>query len=164
MHAENKVCIMAQPAVGHFAEMFEPAINHIDSNMEWIFWLCINGIFGPNDNFSDFAPMLPSIIKRADHAFKYKKNWRFEIDGKPLREYTYSYDMAKAMMWCYKNYSSEKIINVGSNEELSIEKIVEIISKNIGLNSSRITYDRSKPSGVMRKSMDNSKFIELSGF
>ena len=41
--------------------------------------------------------------------------------------------MAKAMMWCYKNYSSEKIINVGSNEELSIEKIVEIISKNINL-------------------------------
>ena len=122
-----------------------------------------NGIFGPNDNFSDFAPMLPSIIKRADHAFKYKKKLEVWGDGLPLSNYLF-YDMAKAMMWCYKNYSSEKIINVGSNEELSIEKIVENNFKKYRIDSSRITYDRSKPSGVMRKSMDNSKFIELSGF
>ena len=156
-----------ESSYGYFyaKRMFEPAIKSYRQQYGMDIIGCVpNGIFGPNDNFSDFAPMLPSIIKRAEHAFKYEKNLEVWGDGKPLREYTYSYDMAKAMMWCYKNYSSEKIINVGSNEELSIKEIVEIISKNIGLDSSRITYDISKPSGVMRKSMDNSKFIELSGF
>ena len=65
-----------ESSYGYFyaKRMFEPAIKSYRQQYGMDIIGCVpNGIFGPNDNFSDFAPMLPSIIKRADHAFKYKK-------------------------------------------------------------------------------------------
>ena len=72
--------------------------------------------------------------------------------------------MAKAFMWCYKNYSSSEIINVGSNEEKSIKEIVFYIADAIGLDRKEIEFDIEKPKGVFKKTMDNSKFITLSRF
>ena len=52
-------------------------------------------------------------------------------DGNALREYTFSEDMANAFLWCFKNYSSEKIINIGSDEERKIKEIVFYVAKAI---------------------------------
>ena len=156
-----------ESSYGYFyaKRIFEPAVRSYRQQFGMDVIGCVpNGIFGPNDNFSEFAPMLPSIIKRAANAIKKKEKLEVWGDGEPLREYTYSYDMAKAMMWCYKNYSSDQIINVGSSEEMKIRDIVEIICKNIGLNMDQVYFNTSKPNGVMKKSMDNSKFVELSDF
>lgn len=156
-----------ESSYGYFyaKRIFEPAIKSYRQQYGMDIIGCVpNGIYGPNDNFSDYAPMLPSIIRRSNEAMQ--NNTKLEVwgDGEPLREYTYSYDMAKAMMWCYENYSSDEIINVGSNEELKIKQIVQIISDCIGLEASQIIYDKSKPNGVMKKSMDNTKFLNLSNF
>lgn len=156
-----------ESSYGYFyaKRIFEPAVRSYRQQYGMNIIGCVpNGIFGPNDNFSNFAPMLPSIIKRANEAKKTGRKLVVWGNGEPLREYTLSYDMAKAMMWCYKNYSSDEIINVGSNEELKIKEIVNIVADNIGINKKDILFDKSKPSGVIKKSMDNSKFMKLSNF
>ena len=145
--------------------IFEPAVRAYRDQYNLDIIGCVpNGIFGENDNFSDHAPMLPSIIKRMYEAKKNNKKLEVWGDGTPLREYTYSQDMANAFLWCFENYSSGNIINVGSNEERSIKDIVYYIAESMNFNKENIIFDDSKPMGVLKKSMDNNKFLKLSNY
>src|SRR3989338_4194761 len=124
-----------------------------------------NGIFGPNDKFdAKSATFITALIKR----FYENKNNDSPIvvwgDGSPLREITYSADMARAFMWCLSHYDSEQVLNVGTSEEHSIKDIAFMIAEELGIDTRRIVFDTSKPSGIFRKSTDNSKFVQLSGF
>lgn len=145
--------------------VFEPAIRSYRNQHNLDVIGCVpNGMYGENDNFSDHGPMLPSIIRKMYEAKKNNKTLDVWGDGSPLREYTYAKDMAKAFLWCFDNYSSNEIINVGSSEERTIREIVNYISESINFDKKNIYYDTSKPLGVMKKSMSNKKFIELSSF
>jgi len=124
-----------------------------------------NGIFGENDNFNfEDAPMLPALIRR----FYENRNTTDEIviwgDGTPLREYTYSRDVAKAFLWALYNYNEPQVLNSGTTEELSIKEIALSIADIMGIDHSRIRFDTSKPNGVFKKSTDNSRFVKLSDF
>ena len=156
-----------ESSYGYFyaKKIIEPMVrSYRDQYSLDIIGIVPNGIFGENDNFSEHATMLPSIIKRMFLAKK--KNERLTVwgDGSPLREFTFSEDMALAFMWCFDNYSSNKIINVGSNEELSIKEMVFIVAELMSFDKSKIDFDTTKPLGVFRKSMNNSNFINLSNF
>lgn len=140
-----------ESSYGYFyaKRMFEPALRAYRDQFKMNIIGCVpNGIFGENDNFSDHAPMLPSIIKRMYKAKIENQNIVIWGDGSPLREYTYSKDMAKALYYCYKNYSSSQIINVGSNEERSIKKIAFLIADALDFDKKKILFDTSKPLGV----------------
>ena len=124
-----------------------------------------NGIFGENDNFNfEDAPMLPALIRR----FYENRNTTDEIviwgDGTPLREYTYSKDVAKAFLWALYNYNESQVLNSGTTEELSIKEIALAIAGIMNIDRSRIRFDISKPNGVFKKSTDNSRFVKLSNF
>ena len=124
-----------------------------------------NGIFGENDNFNyDDAPMVPSLIRR----FYENREGRSKIiiwgDGSPLREYTYSRDIAQAYMWCLLNYDKEEILNVGNTEENSVKDIAYMIAEIMEIDKSRIEFDTTKPKGIFKKSTDNSKFSSISNF
>lgn len=124
-----------------------------------------NGIFGPNDNFHpEQAPMLPAQILKFYNAKKSGGDVVVWGDGSPLREYTYSYDIAKAFMWALENYSDSQVLNCGTNEELSIREIIEILRQYFDLPDSRIHFDTTKPLGVIKKSVDNSQFVAKSNF
>mgnify|MGYP000123698249 CR=1 FL=1 len=123
-----------------------------------------NGIFGKNDNFSDDAPMLPSLIRRFYMAKDNKENIEVWGDGSPLREYTYSIDVAKSFLWMIENYDEPISINTGSTEENSIKDIAMAIAKIMNIDSSRIIFNTDKPSGIFRKPTDNSIFINKSDF
>ena len=85
-------------------------------------------------------------------------------DGSPLREITYGQDIARAFLWCLDNYDNEQTLNIGSTEEMSVKDIAYSIADILHINRGRIVFDTTKPSGVFRKSTDNSKFINLSKF
>lgn len=124
-----------------------------------------NGIFGEDDNFSyEDAPLVPALIRR----FYDNRNSSSEIvirgDGKSLREYTYSSDIARAFIWCLNNYDSHEILNIGNTEEYSIEQIASMIAEFLNIDKKRIRFDMSKPQGVFRKSTSNSKFLGLFNF
>lgn len=124
-----------------------------------------NGIFGENDNFNyNDAPMVPSLIRK----FYENRNNNSKIilwgDGSPLREYTYSKDIARIYMWCLDNYNDSQILNIGSTEEHSVKDIAFMIAEVLNIDKKRIEFDKTKPNGIFRKSTDNSKFTRLSKF
>jgi GDP-L-fucose synthase len=124
-----------------------------------------SGIFGPHDNFNyDDAPMLPALIRR----FYENKNSADPVaiwgDGTPLREYTFSRDLARIYMWALDRYDEEQVLNVGTTEEHAIKDIAYMIADAVGVEHDRITFDTSKPNGVFRKNTDNSRFMRLSDF
>lgn len=124
-----------------------------------------SGIFGENDNFNyEDAPMLPSLIRR----FYENKDTDSEImiwgDGTPLREYTYSKDIANIYMWALQNYDQAQVLNIGTTEENSIGDIACMIADIMDIDRNRIVFDPTKPKGVFRKNVDNSRFMALSNF
>lgn len=117
------------------------------------------GIFGPDDNFHPLhAPMLPSLIRRFCEGADDDPPIDVWGDGSPLREYTYSDDVARIFLWALHEYDEPTPLNVGSTEERSIREIAEMVADASGVPRRRIRYDPSKPSGVPRRTTDNSRF------
>jgi GDP-L-fucose synthase len=124
-----------------------------------------NGIFGENGNYRpEESVMLAALIRR----FHEQRDGVDPIviwgDGSPLREYTYSQDMARAYMWCLDHYDAPQILNVGSTEEHSVKETAFMIADIMGIDTGRIQFDVTKPKGIARKSTDNSTFVQLSAF
>ena len=72
--------------------------------------------------------------------------------------------MARATLWALHEYDDPQILNSGTMEEHSIKDIALMIADILGVASSQIEFDTSKPMGVFRKGTDNSRFIKLSNF
>lgn len=127
--------------------------------------LISNGIFGENANYKPAESiMVAALIRR----FYENRNGTDPIviwgDGSPLREYTYSKDMARAFMWCLDNYDDAQILHIGSTEENSVKDTAYMIADIMKIDRARVQFDTSKPAGILKKSTDNSRFVNLSGF
>ena len=127
--------------------------------------LAVNGIFGPNMNFkAGESIMVAALLRRF---YENRENdapiviWG---DGSPLREYTYSQDLARAFMWALEHYDGTQFLNVGSTEEHSVKETACMIAEGLGIDSRRIVFDTTKPAGIYRKATDNSRFVGLSQF
>ena len=108
--------------------------------------------------------MVPTLIRRFYNARTTADDIVIWGDGTPLREYTYSRDVARAFIWALYNYDDKQVLNSGTTEELSVGSIAHLIAGFMGIDKSRIRFDTSKPNGVFRKGTDNSRFVQLSGF
>ena len=124
-----------------------------------------SGIFGEDDNFNlNDAPMLPSLIRRFYEAKVNGDDIIVWGDGSPLREYTYSQDLAKIFMWGLENYDESQCLNIGTTEENSIKDIAFMICDIMEIDKNQIKFDLNKPKGVFRKNISNKRFISLSNF
>jgi GDP-L-fucose synthase len=142
--------------------LIEPAIRAYRDEFKLnAIGLIPSGIYGPEDNFNkNDAPMLPSIINRM---YDCKiKNQILEVwgTGKPLREYTYSEDIAKIFIWALENYEKEQVLNIGTTEENSIKNIVNLIASKLEFPKDNITFNPLKPDGIYRKSSSNKLFLK----
>ncbi len=123
------------------------------------------GIFGENDNFNyDDATMVPSLIRRFYENKNNNENIVIWGDGSPLREYSYSKDLARIYMWALEHYNNAQVLNIGSTEENSVRDIAFMIADIMGIDHGRIYFDKSKPLGIFKKNTDNSHLIALSDF
>ena len=89
-------------------------------------------LYGPNDNFSDKeSHVIPGLMGRL-HKAKIENNKNFEVwgTGTPLREFLYVDDLADAISFIVENNINDELINIGSNEEISIQNLVSILIKN----------------------------------
>ena len=119
-------------------------------------------LYGPNDNFSEVeSHVIPGLIRRM-HNSKINNDDEFKIwgTGNPKREFLYAEDLAEAINFVISNEISEEILNVGSNEEVTIKQLAEIIRNNIDYGGS-LTFDTTKPDGNPRKLLDSTKIFEL---
>ncbi len=116
-------------------------------------------LYGPNDNFSeDHSHVIPGLIHRMHNA-KVNKDNTFEVwgTGKPLREFMHVDDLTSAVGYILNNnLFSEQVLNVGSNDEISISDLVLKI-KNVVNYKGKIIFNSDMPDGNPRKLLDSTK-------
>jgi GDP-L-fucose synthase len=80
--------------------------------------------------------------------------------GRPRREFLYVDDFVSACLFLMEHYESAEMINIGTGHDVTIGQLALIIKKISGFKG-KITFDASKPDGVMRKLLDNSRMRKL---
>ena len=121
-------------------------------------------LYGPNDNFSeDSSHVIPGLISKFHNAkINNKKSVSVWGSGKPLREFLHVDDLSAAIEFLVLNDIFEGIYNVGSNHEVSIKELAELIKKTTDFKGF-IDYDEKYPDGNPRKLIDSSKILQLGG-
>jgi len=141
-----------------------------DYNLD-IVCLMPTNVYGDNDNFNKVnGHVIPAIIAKIEEAKKsHKKSVKLLGTGKPLREFIHTDDLAESIVKCL--FVSKKIlkkkfkfklpvINVGSNEEISIKNLSKLIAKFAGYDG-KIEFDRKSPDGTYRKGLNSNKIRDL---
>lgn len=121
-----------------------------------------SNLYGVNDNFIiEQCHVIPSLINKFISA---KENNQEIVtcfgDGSPTREFLFSDDLAEGLIFLMNNYDDPEIINIGTEEEVSIKQLSELISKLVGY-SGKINWDTTKPNGTPRRVLDTSKMDSL---
>ncbi|MFH1306942.1 MAG: GDP-L-fucose synthase [Candidatus Micrarchaeota archaeon] len=129
-----------------------------------VYLLQVN-LYGPGDHFNDKdSHVIGAMVYKFDKA---KEEGKGEVvlwgDGSPTREFLYVDDAARAIVMAAEKLESGEAVNIGSGEEISIKKLAEIVSKEIGYEG-EIKWDTSKPNGQPRRLFDSSKAKKLFGF
>jgi len=81
-------------------------------------------------------------------------------DGTPLRQFTYADDIARIIQLMIE-YNITENLNVGIEENYTIDKIAKIALQATNSNHLKIEYDTTKPNGQYRKDISTSKFQSL---
>jgi GDP-L-fucose synthase len=119
-------------------------------------------MYGPNDNYDlQTSHVLPALIRKFHEA---KVGGSSKVicwgTGKPMREFLYSEDLARALIFLMRNYSEEQFINVGYGSDVSIRDAAELVKRVVGYGG-EIVWDTSKPDGTPRKLMDSSRLFAM---
>ncbi len=114
-------------------------------------------IYGENDfwNLKD-GHVIPSLIHKCYLAKKNNEDLQVWGSGKPLREFIYSQDIAKLILWAMKEYNEDTPIIFSNGKEKSIKKLVELVVKQMNFRG-KVIFDTTKPEGQYRKPSDTRK-------
>lgn len=115
-------------------------------------------LYGPGDNFDlETSHVLPALIRKFHEAKKVGGN-SVEIwgTGEPRREFLYVDDLANAVVHLAKEYSDERIINVGVGEDVTIADLAGLVSEIVGFQG-ELTFNTAKPDGTPRKLLDTTR-------
>jgi GDP-L-fucose synthase len=120
-----------------------------------------NNLFGKHDNYDlKNSHVIPAMIRKFHEASLNNRDVVLWGTGTPLREFTYSNDLAKILMFLLENYNDSEPINVGNTKEISIKDMANMIA-NIMNFKGNIVWDSTKPDGQLRKPSSNSKLTAL---
>jgi len=120
-----------------------------------------NNLFGEFDNFHlEESHLIPALIRKIYEAKMRNSDVTLWGDGSPLREFTYSKDVAKILAFLLKSYSEPEPINIGHTKEYSVLELAKKVS-NILEFSGNIIWNTDKPSGQYKKPSSNQKLLNL---
>ena len=119
-------------------------------------------LYGPNDNFDLKTSHVLSALIRKFHEAKIKDQKEIVVwgTGTPRREFLHVDDLADACVYLMNYYDGTDLINIGTGEDITIRKLAELIGQIVGFKGG-ISYDTSKPDGMLRKLLDVSKINAL---
>ncbi|KZC12256.1 PREDICTED: probable GDP-L-fucose synthase [Dufourea novaeangliae] len=120
-------------------------------------------VFGPNDNFHPSAShVIPGLMRRLYDLIKNgnteDKTFTVLGSGKPLRQFIYSLDLAKLIIWVLRGYDSVEpiILSVDESQEVTISQVAEAIAQAFDFKG-KIVYDLSAADGQYKKTASNAK-------
>uniref|UniRef100_A0AAY4B1T0 GDP-L-fucose synthase n=1 Tax=Denticeps clupeoides TaxID=299321 RepID=A0AAY4B1T0_9TELE len=120
-------------------------------------------VFGPYDNFNkENGHVLSALINKTHTAKVEGSPLQVWGSGKPLRQFIYSLDIARLIIWVLREYEevSPIILSVGEDDEISIKEAVEKIAETLEFKG-EIVYDTTKSDGQIKKTASNAKLRSL---
>lgn len=119
-------------------------------------------LYGAGDNYHpENSHVIPALIRRFHEAkMADLPEVRIWGTGTPLREFLHADDMADACVFLLEHYSDFSHVNVGSQREMTIRELAELIAKVVGY-AGKILTDPSRPDGTPRKLMDSGKLFGM---
>ncbi|ANV91704.1 GDP-L-fucose synthase family protein [Picosynechococcus sp. PCC 8807] len=129
-----------------------------------IYLLPVN-LYGPGDNFKpESSHVIPALIRKVYEAqrdgVEQLKVWG---DGSPTREFLHATDAAQGIVLATQKYNEAAPINLGTNTEISIKDLVELICELMAFDG-EIIWKTDKPNGQPRRCLDTQKAKEKFGF
>lgn len=132
-----------------------------------------SNLYGPGDNYDlNNSHVLPALIRKV-HEAKERGDKKVVAwgSGVPMREFTYSEDAAEAFVFLMNlpdkvfsglagSKTHEPMINVGSGKDITIRELLNIVIECLDYNGA-VEWDLSKPDGMPRKLLDNTKINSL---
>jgi GDP-L-fucose synthase len=145
-HPSNYGYSYAKRLSGYETQIFRNVLNK-----NWYSVVPTN-LYGPYDNFNlEDSHLIPGMIHRAYLAKQNNEKFVIWGDGSPLRQFVYSEDMAKLIVWSLTNWVSEKHCMMIDETEISVMEVANIISKKFGFNDDDLIFDETKPKGQFKK-------------
>lgn len=130
-----------------------------------VVYLLPTNLYGPGDKFNAaVSHVIPALIKKTVEAIE---EGRDAIDvwgtGSASREFLYVDDAAEGIALACERYDGDEPINLGTDEEVAIKDLAELICKVAGFDG-QLRWDPSKPDGQPRRRVDTQRAKELLGF
>ena len=129
-----------------------------------IYLLPVN-LYGPEDNFDPGSShVIPALIRKVYEA-QQRGDKQLPVwgDGSPTREFLYSTDAARGIVMASQFYNESDPVNLGTNSEISIKDLVELICDLMGFDG-EIVWEIDKPNGQPRRCLDTTRAQEKFGF
>jgi len=122
-------------------------------------------LYGPFDDFDpNNSHVIPSLISKIHTAKKHDlQSITLWGDGTPTRDFLFVQDAARGIILAGEKYEKNEPVNLGSEEEISIKDLANIISDLMNY-SGEILWDTSKPNGQPRRCVSNKKAKDDFGF
>ena len=118
-------------------------------------------LYGEGDRYHlENSHVIPSLIMKFEHARLHGGPVRLWGSGEPLREFLHVDDLARAIVLALEKYDDDLWLNVGSDVEISIRDLANLIQDISGY-VGEVIWDRSRPDGVPRKKLDWSRIRAL---
>jgi GDP-L-fucose synthase len=122
-------------------------------------------LYGPGDNFDPkTSHVIPALIRKCVEA---RDRGDGDIDvwgtGTATREFLYVDDAAEGIVLAAEQYESGEPLNLGSGEEISINRLAHLIAEVSGFKGD-FKWDRGKPDGQPRRLVDSSRARKEIGF
>ncbi len=131
-------------------------------------YMCIipTNIYGEYDNFNlEDSHVIPALIHNAYLSTKNNTKFTLKGTGNALRQFIYSDDLAKIILYLIKFYNKDDlkdnliITSVNEKDEISIKDVANIIKDEFEIDN--IYYDDSYLDGQYKKTANNSRLIDF---
>ncbi|GAU97589.1 hypothetical protein RvY_08862 [Ramazzottius varieornatus] len=116
-------------------------------------------VFGPHDNYNlEDSHVIPGLIHKVHIAKRDGTPLTIWGTGKPLRQFIFSYDLARLMIWTLREYPEIDpiILSVDEQAEISIKEAAELVVEAMDFRG-QIIYDTTKSDGQFKKTASNEK-------
>jgi len=128
-------------------------------------FICVipTNIYGPFDNFNlEDAHVIPSLIHKCFLSKKNNEPFVISGSGNPLRQFIFSEDLAKLILWTMEYYNELEpiILSVPETDEKSINYIANSIANSFDY-TDNIIFDKNKPDGQFKKTANNYKLMNF---
>uniref|UniRef100_A0A3B4X3S0 GDP-L-fucose synthase n=1 Tax=Seriola lalandi dorsalis TaxID=1841481 RepID=A0A3B4X3S0_SERLL len=151
--------------VSSFKSLYSPNVAPL--NMILFFWqyghrytaVIPTNVFGPYDNFNiENGHVLSALINKTYKAKKEGTPVNVCGSGAPRRQFIYSLDVGRLIIWVLREYEEIDpiIVSVGEEDEVSIKEAVDMIAQALDFKG-KIQFDTTLSDGQMKKTACNSK-------